>query len=188
MKTLILTLFLSLNAFAQYGAQNSSGFTEREKQQQQVERNRKEVNDSYVGPNQKSSQTQMPNLNIDPDLSFQISNHLLGASTILEKDKTLTGVKLTGVLNLAYYNIKYKEEPLSNKKKGRLVFGVELPFYDFKRGSAFSGVGLSLGDSQGMYVDLGADYYLTSWFKVQGGLNWNSNIGINPMISLGFTW
>lgn len=184
-KIIILTLITSFWAIAQYGQQNTSGYTEREKLQQTIEQNRKEINNSSIPPNPKNNQ-QTPKFNIeDNGVRYEITNHLFGYSIISEKDQSLSGIKITGFLNIAYYNVKIKD---NNKSKGRLIFGIESPVVDFKRSSIYAGGGMTIGDVTGIYLNTGIDYHLSSWFKLQGGLNYTTGSGVGPIFSAGFTW
>lgn len=185
---LLLGSSLSLNAFADA---NNSQLTTREQllqdsQNRQIELNRAE---EASRPNERSTPPRV-NVNswgIDQDMTFEITNHLLGYSTVLESGNTLQGVKFTGFVNLAYYSPT--EEKDGKRKKARFVFGVEAPVYDLsKRSGIFAGVGATLGDATGIYFDAGADYHLANWFKLQGGLNYNLATGLYPQLSLGFTW
>lgn len=141
-------------------------------------------------PNAKSAPTKVDvsSWGIDPNVKFEITNHLLGYSTILEKDQTLQGLKITGLINFAYYNVKKKVED-GSRSKARYVFGFETPIYDLtNRTPLWAGIGATLGDTRSIYGDIGLDLILTSWFKLQGGINWNGETGFNPQISAGFVW
>jgi hypothetical protein len=186
-----ILLFFSIQSLAQFtGTQNSTHQHEATEQQKADDRIENANREQALKPNQKSTPTTVDTSKwgIDPNVQFEITNHLFGYSTIMESEQTLTGVKLTGLVNIAYYNIK-KKEPTTERNKSRFVFGFETPMYDFtNRFHFWGGLGLTLGDAKGMYVDLGLEYQILSWFKVQGGFNYNSDGGTYPQASLGFVW
>ena len=172
-------------------AQNSSQLTDREKQLQDAEKNRNEMKqlDQITKPNDPYSPTKVDTKSwgLDENVSFEITNHLFGYSTIMDKDYTLQGVKLTGLVNLAFYSPDKEND--GTRKKGRFVFGMEFPTFDItRRLGVYTGVGLTLGDTSSMYLDAGLDLLLTSWFKAQGGLNYNFSRGAATQLSIGFTW
>lgn len=181
----IITLFSSI-AFSQVN------MSEHEKVEQQKSKDRQEMRNTEeaLKPNEKYNPTKFDtgSLNIDPNLQIEITNHLLGYSLIMEEDRTLNGVKLTGLMNVAYYNVTEKNES-STRKKGRLVFGLEFPVMEVsQRIGIFTGFGGTLGDATALYLDVGTDIYATSWFKIQGALNYTSGKGIGTMINAGFSW
>lgn len=183
---LFLTLIFSLSfhySFAQ------SGYNDQEKLKQQIDQNRKEVNDSLTNPNSKTSPPSVLIPIQDDGTRYEIRNHFFGGSYLSENDKTLVGVKITGMFNFAYYNVTKKEEGSETKRnKGRFVVGFEFPMVEFNRSAWFAGIGGTLGDQTGIYLNTGLDYHLLSWLKVQGALNYTSGAGIAPMLNLGLTW
>ena len=114
----------------------------------------------------------------------------MGYSTISEAEQTLSGVKLTGLVNFAYYNVTKKNSTNTNERsKARYVFGIESPIEDLtSRIVLWGGLGATLGDARGLYLDLGLDFRVFSWFKIQGGANYNTIGSLSPQISLGFVW
>lgn len=184
---LIFAILLTSVANAQNTNIQQHEATERQKE---ADRNERANTAEALKPNEKYKPTQVDvgSWGIDPNAYIEITNHLLGYSTILENDQTLTGIKITGLVNLAWYNITKKSET-QGRSKSRLVFGGEFPVYDItKRSLAWSGFGLTLGDVKSLYFDLGLEYRLANWFKIQGGVNYNMGVGINPQISLGLVW
>lgn len=179
MKYLILFL-VSFNVFAQ----NNGYFSNQEVIQQQKEKSRQEnalINDA-LKPNEPSKNTPV-NIHIDSDATFDINNHLLGYSKIFEGDKELSGVKITGALNVAFYKVS------NSKKSIRLVSGIELPVMDISnRTSLFAGGGFQFGDDTTIYLSSGMDIMLLSWIKAQVGLNYGIGKNLGPMINIGLTW
>lgn len=188
---ILILIFSSSLSLAQFtGTQTSTHQHEATEQQKAADRIENANREQALKPNEKSKPTTVDTSKwgIDPNVQFQITNHLLGYSTIMESEQTLTGVKITGLVNFAYYNVK-KKEATTERSKARYVFGLESPLYDFtNRFHFWGGMGLTLGDARGLYVDLGLEYQILSWFKIQGGFNYNSDGGTYPQASLGFVW
>ncbi|MCK6600068.1 MAG: hypothetical protein L6Q37_17020 [Bdellovibrionaceae bacterium] len=188
-----MIFFFSFFSLAQTTGTNTQ-IHRQEAIEKQKESDRKEeaVRSNALQPNQKSQPTKIDTSSwgLDPNITFEINNHLLGYSTILESEKTLSGFKITGLINFAYYNVTKKETPsASERSKARYVFGFETPIADLtSRIVLWSGFGGTLGDAKGLYVDLGLDFRIFSWFKAQGGMNYNSTGTFSPQISLGIVW
>lgn len=185
--TIVVILLLSIQSHAQ----QKEYFSEQEKIQQRRESDRQEeaLRKDALKPNEKYSPTKVDTSTwgIDKNLQFEITNHLLGYSTIIEPDNTLQGVKITGIMNFAYYNSNEKDK--TGRSKARYVFGLEFPITEINRRIEFwGGIGATLGDHTAMYLDAGLDYRIASWFKIQGGVNYNTARGLHPQISLGFVW
>lgn len=187
----LCTLFLFLNSqplFAQSTGTNIP-IQQQEAIQKQRESDRREeaLRNDALAPNAKSTPTKVDVSTWGlSDTKFEITNHLFGYSTIVQSDQTLQGVKLTGVMNLAYYQTEKKTE--TGRSQGRFVFGLEFPLIDLtNRINFWSGLGATLGDTKGLYLDAGLDYRIASWFKLQGGANYNSG-EFAPQVSLGFVW
>lgn len=188
-----IMFFFSINSYAQFtGTNTPSHQHEATEQQKAADRIENAQREDALKPNSKSTPTKVDTSTwgLDPNLTFEITNHLFGYSTILESEQTLSGFKITGFMNFAYYNVKKKNSDNSNERsKSRYVFGIESPIVDLtNRLILWGGFGGTMGDAKGLYVDLGLDYILTSWFKIQGGVNYNSTGLISPQISLGFVW
>lgn len=187
----VFILFLSLNSMAQTTGTNTA-IQSHEKVENQKAADRKEQanTNNALQPNEKSKPTQVDVSSWGfSDTKFEITNHLLGYSTILDDDRTLSGIKITGAVNFAYYNVTEKDKAPNERSKSRYVFGVEFPMIELTNRITFwSGIGLSLGDAKGLYLDLGLDFIALSWFKIQGGANYNSDSGISPQMSLGLVW
>lgn len=160
--------------------------------QKEADRREEAVRNNALQPNQKSQPTKVDTSSwgLDPNVTFEINNHLLGYSTILESEKTLSGFKITGLINFAYYNVTKKDTTTSTERsKARYVFGFETPIADLSsRMVLWSGLGGTLGDAKGLYVDLGLDFRFFSWLKIQGGMNYNSTGLLSPQISFGLVW
>lgn len=184
-----LAILISNVAFAQFTGTNTAIHT-----QEQVEKDRasakQELNNAGTIPNSPSAPTKVDTSSwgIDSNVRFEITNHLLGYSQIVEDGQTLKGVKITGLVNLAYYSAEKKTA--TGRSKGRFVFGFEFPTYTLSnRFEVFTGLGATLGDHTALYADAGIDFRIFEWFKIQGGLNWNTGYGsIAPQISAGFVW
>lgn len=191
MKFYALTIFLLVSnlSFAQFTGTNTAI---QAKEQIELDRAKatQESNNATITPNSPSTPTKVDTSNwgFTSTETFEITNHILGYSQIMEDGRTLKGVKLTGVLNIAYYAADKQIE--AGRSKGRLVFGVEFPTYTLSnRFEVFTGLGMTLGDHTSVYVDAGVDFKIFSWFKIQGGLNWNAGYGdIAPQITAGFVW
>lgn len=163
--------------------------TEAIERQREADRREEANRAEALKPNEKYTPTTVDTSKwgLDPNLTFEITNHLLGYSTIVESDRTLTGVKITGLINFAYYNTT--EKSATGRSKSRYVFGGEFPLEKLSsRWTLWGGLGLTMGDVMAAYGDLGLELYITSWFKIQGGGNLNSARGLNPQVSLGLVW
>lgn len=187
----IFVLFFSLNSIAQTTGTNTAIHTqEKIENQKATDRNEQANTNNALQPNQKSAPTKIDTSSWGiSDTKFEITNHLLGYSTILDNDKTLSGIKMTGIVNFAYYNVNEKDKAPNERSKSRYVFGVEFPMVELTNRITFwGGLGATLGDAKGFYIDAGLDFIAMSWFKIQGGANYNSDSGVSPQISLGFVW
>ena len=191
MKTVFLSMFIlcSSISMAQLTGTNTA-IHQQEEVQKKIESNRQEVNNASVPANSPSAPTKVDTSTwgIDSNVRFEITNHLFGYSMIKESEQTLQGVKITGLLNLAYY--KAEKKSATGRSQGRLVFGFEFPVYEISnRFTAFSGLGLTLGDRKAFYADAGVDFRIFEWFKIQAGVNWNTSYGsIAPQVSAGLVW
>ena len=169
---------------------NDSQLTTHEQNQQDIQKNRQEIQNSGTQPNMKSAPTQVNvgSWGIDSTARFDITNHLFGYSTLIDKDTNYDGVKLTGFLNLGFYSPRDNND--GNKKKSRLVVGAEEPIWNFSNQLAlFIGGGVVFGQSMGLYADTGLDFYILSWIKTQIGANYTTANGhVSPQLSLGFSW
>jgi hypothetical protein len=187
----IFVLFFSLNSFAQTTGTNTAIHSqEKIENQKAADRNEQANTNNALQPNQKSAPTRIDTSSWGlSDTKFEITNHLLGYSTILDDDRTLNGIKITGIVNFAYYNVTEKNQTPGERSKSRYVFGVEFPMVELTNRITFwGGIGGSLGDAKGLYADLGLDFIALNWFKLQGGANYNSDTGVAPQLSLGFVW
>jgi hypothetical protein len=186
--TFFILVFSNL-AFAQFTGTNTA-IQANEQVQQDKAKAQQEINNAVITPNSPSAPTKVDTSSwgIDPNVSFDITNHLLGYSQIMEDDQTLKGVKLTGLVNIAYYSAEKKTA--TGRSKGRFVFGFEFPTYSLtNRFEVYTGLGATLGDRTALYADAGIDFRIFSWFKIQAGLNWNTGYGaVAPQISAGFVW
>ncbi|HPI40933.1 MAG TPA: hypothetical protein PLJ21_09015 [Pseudobdellovibrionaceae bacterium] len=186
---LILCLIFFNNIEFTFADANNSQLTTREQQVQDSQNLKKELDNSVIKPNDPSTPTQFQynTNNIDPNVSFEINNHLFGYSTIITDNNTFTGIKVTGILNIAYYTPTKEND--GTRKTGRFAFGYESPIWEISRPFAiFGGFGATLGDSRGIYVDVGFDYRLFQFLKAQAGFNYNTDGKISPQISIGLTW
>ena len=186
----VILYLISCVGFAQTTGTNTMiQNQERIEQQRQKDAQERANTAEALKPNQKSAPTKVDTSSwgLDPNVTFEITNHLFGYSVIKEDNQTLQGVKITGIVNVAYY----KAETLTDtgRSQGRFVFGFEFPTYDItNRIQLWTGLGGTLGDRKGFYLDVGIDYRLFSWFKFQAGANYNSAYGIAPQASVGFVW
>lgn len=187
---IVLVLLLTATSQAQTTGTNTNIHQhEAVEQQKQADRQEQARQAEALKPNASSSPTVVNTdaWGLDKNLSFDVTNHLLGYSTILEPDQTLQGVKLTGLVNVAYYAAEKKTA--TGRSQGRFVFGLEAPLIDLITDLRFwAGLGLTLGDAKGFYLDAGLEYQPLSWFKLQAGMNYNSSTGTYPQLSAGFVW
>lgn len=185
---IILSLLSNLS-FAQFTGTNTAIQTHEQVELEKA-KNRQEINNAGTTTNSPSTPTKVDTSSwgIDSNVTFEITNHHFGYSQIVEDDQTLKGVKITGLVNVAYYAAEKKTA--TGRSKGRFVFGFEFPTYTLSnRFEVFTGLGATLGDHTALYADAGIDFRVFSWFKIQGGLNWNTGYGsIAPQISAGFVW
>lgn len=173
-------MILSFNSFAQ----QKEYFSNQEKIQQQRDADRKEnaMIDSVHRPNDPYKPT-VVNVPVNSDATFDINNSLFGYSKIFEGDKELSGIKVTGALNVGFYKVT------NSKKSMRLVAGIELPAIDIDhRSDIFMGGGFQFGDDTTIYLNGGYDFLITSWLKTQIGLNYGIGKELGPMINLGLSW
>ncbi len=190
MKKIVTIFAILLSTSFSFAGPNDSQLTEREQVQKDIERNRQEINNSTTTPNSKSAPTKVnvESWGINSNAKFDITNHLFGYSTLIDKDSDYDGVKLTGFFNVAYYNPRKAND--GTRKKSKFEIGFEEPVWDLtSRSALFVGGGGVFGFGMGLYLDTGIDYHILSWFKAQAGLNYASANGhVSPKISLGFTW
>lgn len=186
----LILLAVSSSSIAQTTGTNSAiQQHEAVEKQKQSDRQEQALQSEAQKPNAKSSPIVVNTdaWGIDKNLRFDITNHLLAYSAILEPDQTLQGVKLTGLLNIAYYSVEKKTA--TGRSQSRFVFGLESPIVDFTEDIHFwAGLGGTLGDAKGFYFDAGLEYLPLSWFKLQAGMNYNSSTGVYPQLSAGFVW
>ncbi|MBL7543718.1 MAG: hypothetical protein JNL11_07865 [Bdellovibrionaceae bacterium] len=190
---MIMILSIGFNSLAQTTGTNTQIHTHESIEKKKADDRQESANtSSALQPNQKSEPTRVDvsSWGLDQDLKFEITNHLLGYSTILETEQTLSGIKITGLVNFAYYNVTKKNLLNPNERsKGRYVFGIESPLMDLSRRFVFwGGIGATMGDAKGLYLDLGLDFRIFSWFKLQGGVNYHSTGNVCPQISVGLVW
>jgi len=194
LKLLSAVMFLlCINSFAQTTGTNTQIHTQEAVEKQKAADRQESANtNNALQPNEKSKPTKIDTSRwgLDPNVNFEITNHLLGYSTISETEQSLSGVKLTGLINFAYYNVNKKNSNNTNERsKARYVFGIESPIEELtSRIILWGGIGATLGDARGLYLDLGLDFRIFSWFKIQGGANYNTIGSLSPQISLGFVW
>lgn len=188
----VVTLVFALLGFqnSAFAGPNDSQLTEREQTQQDIEKNRQEVQNAGTPKNSSSTPTKInvDSWGIDSTARFDITNHLFGYSTLLDQDTAFDGVKLTGFINLGFYSPRKNND--GTRKKGRIVMGFEEPVWDItSRAALFLGGGATFGDHTGLYLDTGFDFHLLSWAKAQAGLNYATGSGhVSPQLSIGFTW
>lgn len=85
--------------------------------------------------------------------------------------------------------IHHQKKMMGLEKKGRFAFGFESPFFNFTKSTAiFGGIGATLGDAKGLYLDAGFDWRVFEYFKLQAGMNYNSDGDAVPQLSAGLTW
>lgn len=188
MKLILAFLFLLIpNYLLAQGAQNQSGYTEREKTQQQIESNRREVEragDAHR-PNSPSSPMKVDVSNIDSNVMVTIDHKALVYEIIREAGTNMIGGKFTSGVALGFY-----KDP--NGTKWRLTAGMELPGdYVWNNLIYYVGGGAQLGrkgDQSGIYINAGLDHRVLSWAKLQYGINWvvGGNLGLTAGLGLTF--
>lgn len=193
MKYILAPLFFCLISNAQTpttGTNKAIHQQEQIQRQKDADRAMDRLSDQVGKPNSPSTPTKVDTSTwgLDPDVKFEITNHLFGYSTLVESEQTLQGLKITGLVNLGFYSSSQKTA--TNRSQSRFVMGIEFPLFDItNRINAWSGVGLTLGDRRALYVDLGFDYRILNWLKVQAGANYNSDYGnVSPQVSIGYVW
>jgi hypothetical protein len=183
-----IILFSSQIASAQAGNQNQSGYTEREKTQQAIEQNRKEVQQAGEAnkPNESSAPTTFnATAGMDSNVRVTLDHRSLVYGTIIENGSNMMGGKITSGFSFGYY-----KDP--NSEKWRLLAGLELPAgYITNSLLYYVGGGAQLGrkgDKTTLYLNAGIDHRMLSWLKLQYGLNWvvGGNFGLN--LSAGLTF
>lgn len=183
-------VILTIASLNSYAGPNDSVLTPREQTQQDIPKNRQEINNATITPNSSSAPTRVntDSWGLQSTGVFEITNHLVGYSTIVDKDYTFDGVKITGFFNVAYYSPRKEND--GTRKRGRFVFGLEDQLLNISNRTAwFLGGGMTFGDHTALYVDTGLDFILLPWFKTQLGVNDNTGAGgVSPQVSLGFTW
>lgn len=189
-KQLYFFVFLILIFGKADAGPNDSNLTTREQQLQDSQQRQQEINRAgdAARPN---SQTNPTRVDVSTwglsDTQFEITNHLFGYSTILDSKNTFQGVKITGFMNIAYYQPNKNND--GDRKKGRLAVGIEFPAYKLSgRSDLFLGGGFTMIEAQSLYFDAGYEYHLLGWLKGQLGVNYN--LARDPAIqaSLGVTW
>jgi hypothetical protein len=186
-----LILFLTKTLAQTTGTNTQIHAQEAVERQKAADRQESANTSNALKPNEKSAPTKVDTSTwgLDPNVRFEVTNHLLGYSTISESEQSLSGIKLTGLINFAYYNVKRNSNTSNERSKARYVFGFESPIQDLtQRITLWGGGGFTMGDARGLYLDLGLDLRIFSWFKIQGGMNYNSVGSISPQLSIGLVW
>lgn len=178
---ILLLVFTSQTLFAQVD------MSEQEKIQQQRDKNRQEdaLQDSARQANPKTSAPVVGPVNIDPSAQLDVDHSALGYSLIPTSDNTVSGIKFSGGFTAGFY----QEQKL--EKRYVLLAGVELPIETEMlpaRIIPFGGGGLQVGGDGGLYVDLGLDFRLVNWFKLQGGVHYVVGRKANGLIGAALTW
>jgi opacity protein-like surface antigen len=181
MKFLLASLILlGINASAQVD------MSEKEKLEQQREVNRKEdaLRNEALKANEKSS-TQ-PRFNIeDTGAQFDVDHSTFSYTSLSEKDNLATGIKFSGAFCASILN------ETQEKKNIRIMVGVELPFEadlpSYKL-VPFAGGGLQIGSGLSLYGNIGLDYRLAKWFKIQAGANFDTQHNFGAIVGAGLTW
>ncbi len=185
---LFFVTYAEYSANAQVTNQNQSGFTEREKTQQAIEQNRKEVQQAGEAskPNEASTPaTYDATVGMDSNVQVSLDHSALVFGTIVENGSNMMGGKITSGFAFGFY-----QDP--NGEKWRLLAGLELPAgYITNSILYYVGGGGQLGrkgDKTSLYLNAGLDHRLLSWLKLQYGLNWvaGGNFGLN--LSAGLTF
>ncbi len=184
----LVSLLCSSITYAQNGNQNSSGFTERERTQQAIEQNRKEVQQQGDAskPNEKSAPTTFnATSGMDSSARVTIDHKALMYGAIFESGSTMMGGKFTSAVCLGFYQEQGGE-------KWRLIAGLELPGdYITDNLIYYVGGGAQLGrkgDKTTLYLNAGLDHRLLSWMKLQYGLNWVAGGNFGANLSAGLTF
>lgn len=182
----LLVCFFSHSLFADENS-NRSGFTERERQQQAAEQNRKETNmiqDAYK-PNEKWNPSKVDVSNIDSNVQITPDHKALTYDMIIEGDRVMIGPKLSSGIMLGLYHEQ-------NGERWRLATGIELQGdYITDQLLYYVGGGFQLGgkgDKSFFYFNGGLDHRVLSWFKLQYGLNWVVTGDFGLTIGTGFTF
>jgi hypothetical protein len=165
-------------------AQQKEYFSNQEKIQQQRDLNRQENAriDEANKPNEPYKPTNV-NINIDSSAQFDIKNSFLGYSKIFEGDKEVSGIKVTGAMNVGFYKVT------NSKKSIRLMGGIELPAMDInERSDIFMGGGLQFGDNSAFYLSSGYNFLITNWLKTQAGVHYGLGKDLGLMLNLGLSW
>lgn len=177
---LFILISISLNAHAQVD------MSEKEKIEQQRNENLKQdaLKNEALKPNTKTTSQATYTIE-DTGANFEVDHSALGYSYISESDNQLEGVKFSGAFSVAIYNEKKKD------KHVRIMAGVELPIEnDFfpNRLVPFGGGGFQFGAGFSLYANLGLDYRILKWFKLQAGLNFDSSHNLGTIIGAALTW
>ena len=180
----IITVLLLLIASAAH-AQVDMSEKEKIEQQRSNQRQQDALRDSALKPNERATTPAPAALNIDSSAQFDVDHSSLGYSMLFESDNAAAGVKFSGAFTVAVYNETKKE------KKSRLMVGLELPIdveLPIRNVVPFAGGGLQFGSGLSLYGNTGLDYRLAKWFKLQFGVNFDTQHQAGGIIGAGLTW
>lgn len=160
--------------------------SEKEKIEQQRENQRKQesLQNEALKANEKPSALKTFNIE-NTGSQFDVDHSSLAFSSIFESENTSTGVKFSGAFCASILSEQ------KDKKNTRIMVGLELPFeaeLPLNNLVPFAGGGLQIGSGLSLYGNIGLDYRITKWFKIQGGANFDTKHTSGAIIGAGLTW
>lgn len=160
--------------------------SEKEKleQQREVQRKQESLQNEALKANEKPSTQKTFNIE-DTGSQFDVDHSSLAFSSISESENTSTGIKFSGAFCASILTEQ------KDKKNIRIMAGIELPIeaeLPLNNLVPFAGGGIQIGSGLSLYGNIGLDYRLTKWFKIQAGGNFDTKHNAGAIIGAGLTW
>jgi len=183
----IMKIILSFAIFFTFSTLAQVDLSEKEKIEQQREVNRKEdaLRNEAMKPNEKYKNQPTIQANIDSTSTFDVDHSAFSYIVQSEKDNLITGIKFSGAFSAGFLKEQQKD------KYFRLLAGVELPIdleMPIKNLVPFAGGGFQFGSGLSLYGNIGLDYRIQKWLKVQFGVNFDTSHSLASILGLGLTW
>jgi len=177
----LFILFYSVVGLAQVD------MSETEKLQKIRDTNRKEdaLREDSLKPNERQQEAKKFNISIDTHETFDVDHSAFGYSIINVGNNPLTGFKFSGAFSAGFY----QEQKLETRYQ--LTAGVELPIdldLPIRRSVPFWGVGFQFGIDSAIYADIGLDFRLAKWFKLQAGIHYPLSKEVYGIFGAALTW
>lgn len=182
-----MKLIITIAILFSFSIEAQVDLSEKEKIEQQRESNRKAdaLRDDAVKPNEKWKAQQPIQAHTDSTATFSVDHSSFGYSVQTEKDNVVTGIKFSGAFSAGFFKEQKKDQNY------RLLAGVELPIdaeLPLRNLVPFAGGGFQFGSGLSLYGNIGLDYRIQEWFKIQLGVNYDTSHMLGSILGLGLTW